>query len=63
MLYKKLISDNLACKKQAVSARSGKYTYEDLHNKAMEFQKILESHGVSKGQYAMIRNSNTIHIL
>ncbi len=63
MLYKKLISDNLACKKQAVSARSGKYTYEDLHNKAMEFQKILESHGVSKGQYAMIRNSNTIHTI
>lgn len=63
MLYEKLISDNLACKKEVVSARFAKYTYEDLHNKVMEFQKILESHGISKGQYAMIRNSNTIHTI
>lgn len=63
MLYKKLITDNLACKKEVVSTRLGKYTYKDLHNKTMEFQKILECHGVSKGQYAMIRNSNTIHTI
>ena len=63
MLYKKLISDNLACKKEAISSCSGKYTYEELHNKVMEFQKILESHGVSRGQYVIIRNSNTIHTI
>lgn len=63
MLYKKLITDNLASHKTVVSTRSGRYTYEDLHNKVTELQKILEGRGVSEGQFAMIRNANTIHTI
>ena len=63
MLYKKLITDNLTSPKTAVSTRSGTYTYEDLHNKVTELQKILEGRGVSEGQFAMIRNANTIHTI
>lgn len=63
MLYKKLILDNLACKKEVISTCSCKYTYEDLHKNVIEFEKTMESHGISKGQYIIIRNSNTIHTI